>query len=108
MNGRPVRADRYLDRLFKEYGPFLQMMDIPSDVFEVFKLMKLGWNGAGIIRRACQRHQRAHPRIWRRLFAEEYAEAVDALLNGETITTFARMLGTRPPGTKGVKLGGKE
>jgi hypothetical protein len=80
-------------------------MDIPPEVAEVFKLFKLGWNGAGILRRAAQRHYKRHPRVWERFLAEDYGEAVNALLNGETLPNFARMLGLRPPSTKDVRVG---
>ncbi len=104
-NNRPLRADSYLDRFFREYHGFLSRMEIPPEVIEVFKLFKSGWNGAGIIRRACQRHRRRHPRVWSRYFAKDYAQAISLLLSGETLPTFARSLGLRPPSTSGVKLG---
>ena len=63
---------------------------------------------AGILRRACRRHKRAHPRVWERYFAEEYADAVTALLQGETLHTFSRMMGLRPPDTTGLKLGNRK
>lgn len=106
-NDRPLRADAYLDRFFREYHAQLSKMDIPSELFEVFRLFKLGWNGAGILRRACNRHYRRHPRTWQRYFAEEYAPAVIALLNGETLEGFIRALGLRPPKTRNLSLGGK-
>lgn len=105
-NNRPIAAPDYLDRFFKAYRPFLSKMDIPADVLETLKLFKLGWNGAKIMRNACSRHQRAHPRIWQRYFAEEYIPAIVALLNGENLHTFMRQLGLRPPPTKPVRLGG--
>ncbi len=104
-NNRPLRADTYLDRFFKEYGGFLSKMEIPAEVIEVFKLFQQGWNGAGILRRACQRHRKTHPRVWSKYFAKEYARAVNLSLAGETVSTFARELGLRPPSTSGVKLG---
>ena len=106
-NNKPIAAADYLDRFFKTYSPFLEKMDIPTDVMDTIKLFKLGWNGAKIMRNACLRHARVHPRIWQRYFAEEYAEAVVALLNGESLYTFARMLGLRPPKTGRVRLGGR-
>jgi len=107
-NNRPLSATAYLDRFFREHQTYLNRMDIPHEVREVFRLFKLGWNGAGIIRRACQRHHRAHPRTWQRYFAEDYAEAVKALLKGETVPTFARMLGLRPPPVGSAKIAGKK
>ena len=107
-NNRPLRADSYLDKFFREYDWALSQMDIPPEAFEVFRLFKMGWNGAGILRRACRRHKRAHPRVWERYFAEEYADAVTALLQGETLHTFSRMLGLRPPDTSGIKLGNRK
>lgn len=107
-NNRALRAGAYVDRFFRVYEPFLARMDIPRDVLEVFKLFKLGWNGAGILRRACRRHQRRHPRVWRRHFAADYADAINELLNGETLLTFIRRLGLRPPSTKGIPLGGRK
>jgi hypothetical protein len=104
-NNRPVTAARYLDRFFKAYAPYLKRMDIPSDVIYTFGLFKQGWNGATILRNTCLRHQRAHPRIWRRLFAEEYAEAVTELVNGDSLYNFARRLGLRPPRPGAVRIG---
>ncbi len=107
-NNRPINARSYLDKFFREYGTYLARMDIPPEVREVFKLFKMGWNGAHILRRASMRHKRKHPRVWQRYLAEEYAEAVEELLNGETVSTFARKLGLRPPDTRAVKLGNRK
>ncbi len=106
-NDRPLRTDAYVDRFFRAYAPQLSKMDIPQEVLDVFRLFKLGWNGAGILRRACRRHQRSHPRTWQRYFAGDYVEAIDALLNGETLSCFIRSLGLRPPQTRDVLLGGR-
>ncbi|MFO8058866.1 MAG: hypothetical protein R6V10_16385 [bacterium] len=104
-NNRPLRADSYLDRFFREYHTFLSRMEIPPEVIEVFKLFQQGWNGAGILRRACRRHQRKRPRAWSRYFAKDYGRAINLALSGETVSTFARTLGLRPPSTAGIKLG---
>jgi hypothetical protein len=106
-NNRSLRADQYLDRFFREYHSYLSRMDMPPEVIEVFRLFKLGWNGAGILRRACLRHQRHHPRTWRRYFTEDYIIGINNLLNGESMTTFTRSFGIRPPSIQGVRLGDK-
>lgn len=107
-NERPLLARDYIDRFFKTYHPFLSRMDIPAEVVDVFKLFKQGWNGAKILRHACRRHYRAHPRVWPRYFAENYAEAINALLNGENLYTFSSILGVRPPRDASVRLGSKK
>lgn len=107
-NNRALRADAYLDKFFKVYQSCISKMDIPPEIFDVFKLFKLGWNGAGILRRACRRHQRRHPRTWQRYFAEDYIGAINALLNGEPLEVFIRSFGLRPPCVRRVHLGGKK
>jgi len=107
-NNRRLKAGTYIDKFFREYDSFLHRMDIPAEIFEVFRLFKLGWNGAGILRRACELHQRRHPRTWQRYFAAGYVPAINALLRGETLTTFIHSLGLRPPVTKRVYLGGRK
>jgi hypothetical protein len=104
-NNRKLGADAYLDKFFRAYQPQLVKMDIPPEVFEVFRLFRLGWNGAGIMRRACRLHCRRHPRTWERYFAEDYIAGINALLNGETLETFIRSLGLRPPNSKRAHLG---
>ena len=99
-NNRKIRAHTYLDKFFTEYKPYLLKMDIPPEIIEVFRLFKLGWNSAGIMRRACHFHQRRHPRTWQRHFAGNYITGINALLNGETLDTFIRSFGLRPPNTK--------
>lgn len=102
---RRVSARDYVDLLFKYYRREIEEMDVPDELLDVFKLFKLGFNGAEMVRRSCTSLRRSHPVTWRMHFGKKYALAVEQLLNGETIRVFARQLGVRLPSADGVELG---
>ena len=102
---RKVSVPEYIDLFFGYYRKETEEMDIPDELFDVFKLLKLGFNGAEIVRRSCQSLRRTHPNAWKIYFGKKYTLAIEQLLNGETLEVFARQLGVRLPDTEEVKLG---
>ncbi len=102
---RPVRVRDYVDLLFRRYRAAFDALDLPDDVLDVFRLLKRGWNGARILRRACRSLQSRYPRTWQRHLARRYAEAIQGLLDGGSLFEFAERLGVRLPDVRRVWLG---
>lgn len=97
----------YLDRFLWVHRRELEMMDIPEDVFETFRLLKRGYNGSRIIHEAVKRAMDEHPQTWQRRFARRYTAGLHRLLSGNTLEDFARHLKVELPSTENVWLGRK-
>jgi len=97
----------YLDRFLWEHREEFDDMDIPDDVFEVFRLVKRGYNGARIIHDAALLARREHPQTWQRRFAKQYRSGLMHLLSGNTLHDFAEELQVPLPNTDRVWLGRK-
>lgn len=104
-NGEWMPAGDYLDRFVWTYRQELARMDVPQELWTVFKLLKKGFNGAELLRIAAERAHREHPQTWQRRFAKRYTKALDYLLSGNTILDFARELGVEIPAINGTWLG---
>ena len=104
-NNKKLSVPKYLDLIFKYYQKEIETMDVPDELLDVFKLLKLGFNGAEIVRRSCRSLRRSHLRGWERRFGKKYASAIEELLDGHTLRVFAGELGVRLPVTDKVKLG---
>lgn len=102
---RKVSVPNYVDLFFKYYRREIEEMDVPGELLDVFKLLKVGFNGAEIIRRSCSSLRRRHPKAWRTYFGRKYASAIGQLLDGEMTKVFARQLGVKLPSINKVKLG---
>ena len=97
----------YLDRFLWEHRDEFYDMDIPEDVFEVFRLLKRGYNGARLIHDAALHARREHPQTWQRRFAKRYYSGLQHLLSGNTLHDFAQELQVPLPNTDRVWLGRK-
>jgi hypothetical protein len=81
------------------------MMDFPHELFAVFKLLKSGFNGAKLIRKAVQAARAEHVQTWQRRFAKRYSEGLALLLSGNRLEDFAAALHVDLPNTDRVWLG---
>lgn len=104
-NGSPIPATKYLDRFLWTYREELDMMDIPHELWSVFKLLKRGWNGSALLHAAARAAYNEHPQTWQRRFAKRYVKALDALLAGNSILDFTRHLDVETPDLDSVWLG---
>lgn len=100
---RPARV--VLDQFLWEHRAVLEAMDVPDEVWETFRLLKLGFNGSRIIKEAIQIARNEHPQTWQRRFAKRYSEGLEALLNGNSLRDFAAALQVDLPDTNEVWLG---
>ncbi|HXV28547.1 MAG TPA: hypothetical protein VD913_06230, partial [bacterium] len=98
----------YVDLFFRKYEEELKHMDIPEEVFDVFKYLKKGWNQAEVIRKAARGCRRKNRRTWQKSFARKYALAIEELLNGNSYQQFAHRLGVALPNIERTWLGRKE
>lgn len=99
----PVR--QYLDKFMWEYRREFEEIDPPSEIFDVFRLLKKGYNGSRLIREAATIARREHPQTWQRRFAKRYYEGLEALLSGNTLRDFATAMKVEVPDTDNVWLG---
>ncbi len=106
-NGDWVTAPRYLDRFLWEYRDEIEEMDLPSEVFDVLKLLKRGYNGARLIREAALFARHEHPQTWQRRFAKRYSQGLEHLLSGNSLRDFSAALSVALPSTDRVWLGRK-
>ncbi len=103
-NNKEVSVSDYCDIFFRKFKPELDVMDVPEDILEVFMLLKRGWNGSRILRRAALSTRVRSKHQWQRKFARRYAFAVEKLLNGGSLRDFAKNVGVKLPSTKRVEL----
>lgn len=105
--GEPLPARKYLDRFIWEYREEFAEMDVPPEVYDVFKLLKRGYNGARIIHDAAVAARHEHPQTWQRRFAKRYSEGLEDLLSGNSLISFAETLAVKLPALESVYLGRK-
>lgn len=103
--GEPLPAPKFLDRFLWEHRAELELMDIPEDVYETLRLVKRGYNGARIIHDAVALAKKEHPQTWQKRFAKRYSRALERLLSGDSLRSFAEGLGVELPETDNVWLG---
>ncbi len=102
-----ISVPDYLDRFLWEHREEFEAMDIPEEIFEVFRLLKRGYNGSRIIHDAAFLARQEHPQTWQRRFAKRYRSGMLELLSGNTLHDFARELQVPLPNTDRVWLGRK-
>lgn len=102
-----IPARKYLDRFMWEYRDEFEEMDVPSEVYDVFKLLKRGYNGARIFHNAAVTARHEHPQTWQRRFAKRYSEGLEDLLSGNSLEYFADALKVPLPNIDDVYLGRK-
>jgi hypothetical protein len=105
--GKWISAGKYLDKFMWEYRRELDEIDVPPEIYDVFKLLKKGYNGARIIRDAATVARKEHPQTWQRRFARRYYEGLEVLLSGNTLRDFAEAMKVELPDTMNVWLGRK-
>lgn len=98
-------ATKYLDRFLWEHRDELEMMDVPDETWDVFRLLKRGYNGARIIHDAANVARKEHVQTWQRRFAKRYSVGLQHLLSGNTLRSFVEELGVELPDTEEVWLG---
>jgi hypothetical protein len=105
--GEWIPARKYLDRFMWEYRDEFEEMDVPTEVYDVFKLLKRGYNGARIFHHAAAIARHEHPQTWQRRFAKRYSEGLEDLLSGNSLQYFADALKVPLPNIEPVYLGRK-
>ncbi|MBN1622004.1 MAG: hypothetical protein JW871_05380 [Endomicrobiales bacterium] len=104
-NNEWISVRKYLDRFLWAYRDEFDLMDIPEDIYEVLRLIKLGYNGSKVIYDAAIFAQKEYPKVWEKEFARLYDKALEELLNGNSIHNFANSLKLKLPETENVWLG---
>ncbi|MEM2987183.1 MAG: hypothetical protein QXV60_03695, partial [Nitrososphaerota archaeon] len=103
-NNKPADVRTYCNLFFKKYRNELDEINIPDEVLETMKLFKKGWNGAEMIRNSCKKFKKKHPISWQKYFATSYVNAIESILNGETIFDFSEKLMVELPRTNGIEI----
>lgn len=107
-NHHELTVPQYADLFFRKYQDELEQLEIPGEVIEIFKYLKKGWNQSTLIRRAAQKSRWLHRPTWERRFAKRYAAAIESLLDGNSYSDFARILGVTLPNIERTWLGYRE
>jgi hypothetical protein len=103
--GDRLRASAVLDRFLWEHRAYLETMDLPDEVWDVFKLLKRGWDGSRLFREAARTARMEHPQTWQRRFAKRYSKALELLLDGNSLRDFAKAMHVELPDIDSVWLG---
>ena len=82
-------------------------MDVPEEVWAAFKLLKRGFSSSRILRRSARDAYAKHAPSWQRRFAKRYVEAINRILEGNSLDHFLRALNVPIPNLSGVWLGRK-
>jgi len=106
-NGKWMKATDYLDRYLLEYHDEFRAMDVPEDIFEIFRLLKREYNGSRLLLEGANIAKEEHPQTWRRRFAKRYAKGIELLLSGNSIWDLAEAIEVQLPPTSRVWLGRK-
>ena len=107
-NHHELNVPQYVDLFFRKHEDELEQLEIPEEVIHIFKYLKRGWNQATVIRRAAQKSRWFHRPTWERRFAKRYAAAIESLLDGNSYSDFAKILGVKLPNIERVWLGYRE
>jgi len=107
-NNHRLTVPEYTDLFFRKYEEELWELNIPDDIINVFKYLKKGWNQSTVIRRAAQKSWQRHRPTWQRRFAKKYALSIRRLLDGNSLSDFAKTLGVTLPNIERTWLGRKE
>jgi len=102
-----IAVSEYMDRFLWEHRVEFDGMDIPEEIYEVFRLLKRGYNGARIVHDAVALTKAEHPQTWERRFAKRYGAGLEHLLSGNTLHHFCEELKVPLPNTDRVWLGRK-
>lgn len=106
-NGEWLTASAYLDRFLWTHREELEMMDVPTEVFNTLRWIKKGYNGSRLLRDAALEARRRHPQTWQRRFAKRYVQGLHEVLSGNGLHDFAKALEVEVPDTSKVWLGRK-
>lgn len=107
-NGEWMPATEYLDRVIWAYRRELAEMDIPQEIWVVFKMLKKGFNGSHMLYRAAVNAHRRHPQTWQRRFARLYVNAINSILGGNSLLRFIHELRLQAPHVSRVWLGRRQ
>jgi len=109
-NNKNIKFEDYIDKFFDTFREELEVEGPNDEILDIFRLAKIGWNNAVIMRESIEYIKRIYsPKKynWRRQFLLRYINAISSLLDGKTIEKYAELLEVKFPDTSNVKLGKK-
>ncbi|NHI93778.1 MAG: hypothetical protein EAX96_14925 [Candidatus Lokiarchaeota archaeon] len=93
-NNEEINVSNYIDKIFEYYKKEIELIEIPGDIIDIIKLLKIGWNGSIIIQKTIEKLQEEYGKDkWVKRFCRKYINAINHLLNGNDIRHFVRYLG---------------
>ena len=93
-NDEEINISNYIDKIFENYKKEIELIEIPNDIVDIIKLLKIGWNGSVILQKTIEKIQDKYGNEkWIKQFCRKYINAVNHLLNGNDIRHFVRYLG---------------
>ena len=109
-NGKNLKMDKYIDKFFDEFHEEFEEEDLTAEILDIFKLAKLGWNNATIIKESIEAIKAIYSSkkfSWRKQFIARYNDAIASLLDGNNLIDYARLMYVELPDLKNIQLGKK-
>jgi hypothetical protein len=107
-NDQRVKIGEYIDLFFDAFHEELEREDLTTDILDVFRWAKLGWNNSRIIRTSINHIKSLYsPKKynWEKQFIKRYNEAVSSLLDGNNLIDYARILYVDLPDIRDIQIG---
>ncbi|MHA1266369.1 MAG: glutamate-cysteine ligase family protein [Candidatus Helarchaeota archaeon] len=109
-NSQKLKVAQYIDRFFDNFYEELEKEDLTTDILDIFRWAKLGWNNATIIKTSVSHIKSLYSSKkynWEKQFFMRYNEAISSLLDGNNLIDYARILYVDLPDIRNVKIGRK-
>ncbi|MFX1294995.1 MAG: hypothetical protein ACFFD2_09115 [Promethearchaeota archaeon] len=109
-NDKNIKFPKYVDKFFDSFHEEIEEEDLTTDILDIFKLAKLSWNNATIIKTSIEAIKSIYsPKKfnWRKQFMMRYNDAITSLLDGNNLIDYARLLYVDLPELKNIQIGEK-
>lgn len=107
-NEKSLEMQDYIDTFFDSFYEELEEKDLTDEILDVFRLAKLGWNNATIIRSSIEHIKSVYSSKkfnWKKQFLMRYSGALSSSLDGNNLIDYARLMFVDLPDLKDIKLG---
>lgn len=107
-NAEEISVAQYIDNFFDSFHEELEEEDLTTDILDIYRLAKVGWNNATIIKRGIERIKSIYsPKKynWEKQFFMRYNHAITTLLDGNNLVDYARIMYVDLPDLDDVRIG---
>ncbi len=107
-NEKNLEMHDYIDTFFDSFHKELEEKDLTDEILDVFRLAKLGWNNATIVRNSIEHIKSVYSSKkfnWKKQFLMRYSEALSSSLDGNNLIDYARLMFVDLPDLKKTNIG---